>query len=237
MANWNRVLVVGIGGMFVGAIFAVVLIGIVLLININNNGTGTVPPTETRLGIISTPYLYDTPSPTLEPTKGVSPQVTEVGSRQPPKIGVATFTPTHPPNQEELVATLEVVDAVLREAEMMLGKDPQGAIDLVAAIIDAITHKNEIIRALTIMGQAEAQLGHLQLAAAHYEHIYRLELTFDTLLVLAFLYDQSGNQERAIEKYQEIASWPDEEADDYRDWVLARVDILIDVVGTPTPTP
>jgi tetratricopeptide (TPR) repeat protein len=85
-------------------------------------------------------------------------------------------------------------------------------------------------------GMAEYQLGRFQRAAGYLEAAMAYGPTAERLYWLAVAYDTGGDYENALGYYLRLAEWQTEAADEYRDFAVFRVQSIIDLIGTPTPS-
>lgn len=76
--------------------------------------------------------------------------------------------------------------------------------------ISKFTDRLEASEAYEMMGGAEFQLGHPQLASGYLELMYANNPTSYNLYTLAMAYDGGGNLDKALEKYALLLSFHDE---------------------------
>ena len=103
------------------------------------------------------------------------------------------------------------------ETQYLLGKAGyaglQGQSEEVISILlpnmTKFTDRMEASHAYSLLGTAEFQLGHPQLAAGYFELMYANNPTSHNLYVLATAYDQGGNLNKALEKYALVVSYQD----------------------------
>ncbi len=75
--------------------------------------------------------------------------------------------------------------------------------------IKKFTNQKEASEAYSLLGTAEFQLGHPQLAAGYFELTYANNPTSRNLYKLAVAYDSGGSLEKALEKYALVVSLQD----------------------------
>jgi tetratricopeptide (TPR) repeat protein len=167
------------------------------------------------------------PASNFRPTVTLPPTPSRPTLTQPPMRATSATAATPGGDAEALFA----------EAEASLDTDPQRTIDVLSPQLRQLSSMEEFIRAYTALGQAETNLGHFQLAAAHVEKLYGYQPTAANLFWLATLYDLGGDLEEALAQYQALAEWPGLEADDYRALAQGRIQDLSEVLGRNTPTP
>ena len=71
------------------------------------------------------------------------------------------------------------------------------------------TNRVEAAKAYGLLGTAEFQLGHPQLASGYFELMYANNPTSSNLYTLAVSYDEGGNLDKALEKYALLLSYHD----------------------------
>lgn len=142
----------------------------------------------------------------------------------------STQTPAMP------VTSLQKELLDLAETELESGH-PERVKKLLSPLVDNWVSVDDKIRGYRLLGDAELYLGHPQLAAPYFEDLYLLKPTAENLLLLAMAYDAGGNINRALENYQELASWEDLPSDIDREMIDWRIEEIEHALGTPIPTP
>lgn len=103
------------------------------------------------------------------------------------------------------------------ETQYLLGKASyaglQGEYENVSSILvpnlSKFTDRTEASEAYGLLGTAEFQLGHAQIAAGYFELMYANNPTSHNLYTLAAAYDGGGNLDKALEKYALLLSYHD----------------------------
>jgi tetratricopeptide (TPR) repeat protein len=103
------------------------------------------------------------------------------------------------------------------EAQYLLGKasyaglrgENEEVLSILLPNINKFTNRIEASEAYSLLGTAEYQLGHPQLAAGYFELMYSNNPTSHNLYTLALAYDGGGSLEKALEKYALVASFQD----------------------------
>ncbi len=199
--------------LLMGACMALVIGGVFLAARFASRLTAEAP--------LST--LLNTPSPTPRPapTATLSP---------PPSSPIPpTTAPTATTDFQEVWAQSETYLTTNYGSEKVL--------DLILPILDQLQQPDDLAHAYYYLGRAESQLGHFQIAAAYYEKLYAYQPTAENLFLLAMAYDLGGDLDHALEKYMLLLEWEDAEGDAYREPANARIQAIIEVIGTPTPEP
>lgn len=104
------------------------------------------------------------------------------------------------------------------ETQYLLGKagyaglkgESQEVISILSPNLSKFIDRNEASQAYGLLGTAEFQLGHPQLAAGYFELMYANQPTSHNLYTLAIAYDKGGNLEQALEKYALVVSFQDQ---------------------------
>lgn len=161
--------------------------------------------------------------PTATPT--VTPTPTPSATSTP------TATPTPVPSPTDDAAALHS----RAERAMYAEFDPQKAVDLLSPRLADLADPADLALAHRLVGEAEAALGHFQLAAGHFEALYAQQPLAEHLYLLALTYDLGGDLDRALARYMELAAWESPDGAEYRAEAEIRVTQIIEVVGTPTP--
>ena len=197
-------------GFMVGTFFAIVLAMIFLVFRFKSLSYVIPQSTNTAILLPSTP----TDSPTLP--------VSQFDSSP-----TFTLTPT---------SSWEPADLLERAATALNDGHPETVIDLLFPAIEGWTSPDEIARGYELLGTAELYLGHAQLAAPFFERLYFYKPTADNLLSLAMVYDEGGDIDKALERYQELAAWEDLPQYIDRDLINSRIEDISRAMGTPVPT-
>ena len=103
------------------------------------------------------------------------------------------------------------------ETQYLLGKagyvglrgESEEVISILLPNMNKFTDRKEASEAYSLLGTAEFQLGHPQLAAGYFELMYANNPTSHNLYTLALAYDHGGNLEKALEKYALVVSFQD----------------------------
>ena len=147
-----------------------------------------------------------------------------------PPAPTRTRAPTQTPIPTALASLLQRAEKYLDVGE------PQGAIDLLSPLVDQSGDPEDLAHANELLAQAETMFGRYQRAAAYFQAAFDLAPTVTRLFLLATSYDAGGDLERALAAYLRVLNWSDGTADEYRSYSEQRVEALIDVLGTPTPS-
>ncbi len=129
-------------------------------------------------------------------------------------------------------------NALFDQAEKyLLERKPQQVLDWILPQMDQFKNKDDLAEAYYYLGQAEALLGHYQLAAGYFERLYEQRSTVENLMMLAEAYDLGGNLDRALAKYILVTEQNSSDATGYKPAAEQRIKYIIRVIGTPTPKP
>lgn len=133
--------------------------------------------------------------------------------------------------------TASPAEQALAQAEAALDSDPQTTIDLLTPLLNQLAEPAHLARAYRALALAYSQLGRYQFAASYFKRLYDLEPTAENLWQLARAYDLGGDLAQALARYQELAAWPAASGEFYQTLAQERIEHLMDVLGTATPTP
>ncbi len=134
--------------------------------------------------------------------------------------------------------TTRATNALFAQAEKyLLERKPQQVLDLILPQLDQFKNKDDLAEAYYYLGQAEALLGHYQLAAGYFEKLYEQRPTAENLMMLALAYDSGGDLNRALAKYILMTEQNSPDAAEYKPTAEQRIKDIIRVIGTPTPKP
>jgi tetratricopeptide (TPR) repeat protein len=132
----------------------------------------------------------------------------------------------------------------LRQAERAFLEKRLGDVkNILLPALTSLQTPADLAHAYQLMGDAELEQGHYQLAAIYYEGLYQNEPTPENLILLAQAYDSGGSLEAAYQKYLLLTSSNDDEVDPYRPAIDQRLKDITDVLrkrhkGTlPAPLP
>jgi hypothetical protein len=115
--------------------------------------------------------------------------------------------------------------------------DPLSAIDLLQAKVEGMSTVGNVALGYQTLGDAQWMLSHARLAGAYYAQAYAAEPSAQRLWLMATANDAGGDYELALGQYLQLARWPGPEADEYREPAQGRIAQIIDIIGTPTPSP
>jgi len=88
----------------------------------------------------------------------------------------------------------------------------------------------DLAEAYELLGEAELQQYHYQLAAGFFEKLYIYDPSAENLYRLAEAYDIGGDLERAQEKYQALVDMEDPQASEYRFFAQSRLVEIDDIL-------
>jgi tetratricopeptide (TPR) repeat protein len=147
-----------------------------------------------------------------------------------------TPAPTSVSHIQAQATPTSLADAWFDQADRLFAEgEPQQVLDLLQPKLGLFTDKQDRADAYYYLGQAEAQLGHYQLAAAQFANLQELQPTGEHLYVLAVAYDLGGDLEHALANYEALLNWNGYVPDDYYRSATQRVQDLRRIIGTPTP--
>jgi tetratricopeptide (TPR) repeat protein len=142
-----------------------------------------------------------------------------------------------PQRPEHLPATAALQLPELDEAEQLLEVgNAHGALEILEPLLEHAPDGEQAARLNFDLGMAEYQVGRFQRAAGYLEAAVAYGPTAERLYWLAVAYDTGGDHENALGYYLRLAEWQTEEADEYRDFAVFRVQAIIELIGTPTPS-
>ncbi len=136
---------------------------------------------------------------------------------------------------------------VLRLAERAYLENRFGAVkDILLAGLSSLQTPSDLAHAYQLLGDAEVEQGHYQLAAGYYEGLYQNAPEVENLYLLARTYDMGGALEAAYQKYrllsEQYAALPEAERQTI-DGRLEHLRYILDTQGNaiwtalPTFTP
>jgi tetratricopeptide (TPR) repeat protein len=178
------------------------------------------------------PQILAGPVPTTLTPASSFQQLPPAGSAPPSAPLIAT-------QQLPVLLPTPTSNPLFVQAELASEKnDFQKVIDLLEPKLSSLTRLEEQKEALHLLGDAEYQLGHYQLAAGYFEKLYQISPTTLDLLYLATAYDDGGNQKKALEMYLQILAANDPNIPpDLMKVVQYRVNILQSLLTGATLTP
>lgn len=125
----------------------------------------------------------------------------------------------------------------LEKAELALDSNqPEKVKELLYPMIENWTSNADRIRGYQLLGQAELEQGHPQLAVPYFEKLYFYEPTAENLFLLATIYDMGGDIKNALIKYQELAKWENLPMEIDIEFINIRIHAISRSLGTPAPT-
>ena len=147
-------------------------------------------------------------------------------------VSTAQATPTPAVIYQNLQTVLARAEALLSEEQ-----NPREAIALLIPLLDGLEDYQEQAQVYSLLSQAEAALGHYQIAAGYGAWAADLDPTPESFYSLAQLYDLGGNLQAAYEAYYTV-TWSGEAAgDSIQAQAKARMDEIAEMIFTPTPPP
>jgi len=148
-------------------------------------------------------------------------------------------SPAAPPSQTAGPANTNtpLAPSEFDDAERLLEMgEPEGALEILEPLLAMALDDEPTARLNFDIGMAEYQRGRFQRAAGFLEAAMAYGPTPERLYWLAVAYDTGGDYEHALGYYLQLAEWRTESADEYRDFAIFRVQAIIDLIGTPTPS-
>ena len=102
--------------------------------------------------------------------------------------------------------------------------------------LNKFTDRVEASEAYSLLGTAEFQLGHPQLAAGYFELMYANNPTSHNLYTLAVAYDGGGDLDKALEKYALVVAFQDGTTQPYEmAYVQQRIQEIMKIKGIQSP--
>jgi len=162
-------------------------------------------------------------------TRSLSPSANATAA----PAGTAQATPT-------LVVIYQNPQTVLARAEALLGDEqkPREAIALLMPLLDGLEDLPERGQVYSLLSEAEAALGHYQIAAGYAAWAAELDPRPESFYNLAQLYDLGGDLQAAYEAYYTV-TWSGDPAVSGSIYAQAknRMDQIAVMIFTPTPPP
>ncbi len=133
--------------------------------------------------------------------------------------------------------TTSETQGLLGKATMAgLNGDNEGVKAILLPNIEKFTNAAEAAEANSLLGKAEYNLGHPQLAAGYFEKTYLYQPSSANLFTLAQTYDAGGNLDQALSHYSLFLSSLDPTATgDMIIFAQQRVREIMGLKGLPTP--
>lgn len=120
---------------------------------------------------------------------------------------------------------------LLDQAEMELAAGrPENVKGILLPQIKDWESPMDLAVAYELLGEAELQQHHYQLAAGFFEKLYIYDPSAENLYQIAVAYDIGGDLEHAQEKYQALVNMEDPQASEYRFFAQSRLDEIDDVL-------
>lgn len=114
--------------------------------------------------------------------------------------------------------------------------EPEKVKGLILPVIESWDRVQDIVAGYKLVGDAEVQQGHYQLAIPYYEKVYYYEPSPDSLFLLAYTYDMSGDLCLAHYYYSRLADWTGYPKGDIdMDFVNERIEEIECSITPPTP--
>jgi tetratricopeptide (TPR) repeat protein len=126
---------------------------------------------------------------------------------------------------------LDAAKAVLQNGE------PEKVENLILPYVDSWLLADDQAQGYLLVGQAEKQMDHAQLAVPYIKKSYTLQPSAQTLFLLAETYDQGGDIRNAVSSYQQLIVSPDPSSGVDYDKVRQRIIVLETLMGTQVPQP
>jgi tetratricopeptide (TPR) repeat protein len=141
------------------------------------------------------------------------------------------------PLLNELVTAEEIVDTYtyLIESTMLCGTGTEVTtygeqmVEKLKVLRNELTSDEDIIFVNKNLGNAELNLGNIQIAAVYYREVVEYKPTPRNIFQLASTYDLAGNHACAHYWYQELLAMEDADASIYKDFVGERVALIEEI--------
>jgi hypothetical protein len=151
------------------------------------------------------------------------------------RVAPGAGPPTQPAEPPPTTIPLQLPE--LDEAEQLLEMgNAHEALDILEPLLGHAPDGEQAARLNFDIGMAQYQLGRFQRAAGYLEAAVAYGPTAERLYWLAVAYDTGGDYENALGYYLRLAEWQTGAAAEYRDFAVFRVQSIIDLIGTPTPS-
>jgi tetratricopeptide (TPR) repeat protein len=145
-----------------------------------------------------------------------------------PSPGEPTLTPTKEP---PVPTSTTLAQGLFEQAEYYLANwEPEKVKPLLFPRLGELQNDEELAQAYKLLGDAEYQQGHSQIAAGFYESVYTYQPSVGNLIFLARLYDMGGDLVHALEKYELLLALEDPAAETYRAEAEFRAENIKDVL-------
>jgi tetratricopeptide (TPR) repeat protein len=126
----------------------------------------------------------------------------------------------------------------LAQAESYLEQGrPEMVHDLLWPSMEQWTSDEDKARGYFLLGMAEMDMGHPQLAAPYFERLFQYDPSPENLLYLAVAYDAGGNIGQALDTYKRLAAWDPSGEEIDIELVNQRIQDISLALGTPAPLP
>lgn len=128
-------------------------------------------------------------------------------------------------------------EKVLEEAENYMSTgEPEKVKGVILPVIESWDRIEDIVAGYRLLGDAEVQQGHFQLATPYYEKVYFYHPSPDTLFLLAYTYDLGGDLCLAYQYYTRLADWTGYPKGDIdMKFVNERIEEIECLITLPTP--
>jgi hypothetical protein len=162
----------------------------------------------------------------------LQPQKTPVpGVVSPPMVWpTPTPTPAQPP------AGFQATPDLIHTAQSMLDSgQSQAAVDLLTVQAEGLPNNNLKFAAYRLLAQGQFSLHNFNLAAAYYEKAHTIQPDPMLLWDSANAFDQGGNLNCALDRYQALIRLNNTSLDAVRPTAVARAEALKTIFPTPRP--
>ncbi len=150
-------------------------------------------------------------------------------------------TPTFAATARPTATATSVASRWFDEAEQALKRgEPQRVVDLLMPEKESLVGKDRA-QAYYYLGQAECQMAHFRLCAAHLYLRQSLDPSAENLMLLGSAYLQAGQYGASYEMYKQVVEWSGKDADPFRSAAQSRMDeinrLCCNKFATPTFDP